>query len=302
MVQSLRPDEPGRGMGTYGFRLHGVDPSADWLCPVESDWPDMRLVFAPGRSEADGTGQPGDVTITDDDAAFWMSSVDLVTLERDPLTVRFATREPLKPAAVAHPFLGLPAVIASMWLGRQVFHGGAFLHEERAWVLLGDRSAGKSTTVACLLQRGLPTVTDDVVILDGRRIFVGPRTIDLREESAAALGGEYVGHLGSRDRWRLVPAQVKSSAELGGFVHLCWGDDLRVEQPSVQERLAWLASGRAFLNDESASPAALLDLVSLPHVRLTRPKHLDAIDEAVDALIGALVPEGEPAARTRRGG
>ena len=40
---------------------------------------------------------------------------------------------------------------------------------------------------------------DDLLVLDGRTTFVGPRSIDLREDAAAQLGaGEAIGVTGAR--------------------------------------------------------------------------------------------------------
>lgn len=50
--------------------------------------------------------------------------------------------------------------------GRLVMHAGALMVDNRAILIAGDKGAGKSTTIASLVERGVPLVCDDVVGID----------------------------------------------------------------------------------------------------------------------------------------
>ncbi len=67
----------------------------------------------------------------------------------------------------------LPGVVA--------LHGGAVAWEGRAWGVLGDSGAGKSSTTRALLGRGARIVSDDMVVLDaqGGRALPGAPTLRL---------------------------------------------------------------------------------------------------------------------------
>src|SRR6478735_2842357 len=88
---------------------------------------------------------------------------------------------PLSPDMIAHPYLGPIAVGFNRWAGREVFHAGAFVAAGRAFMVLGPRTAGKSTLMAAIAATGAPVLADDLAVTDGEVVFAGPRSIDLRE-------------------------------------------------------------------------------------------------------------------------
>lgn len=271
--------------GAYGFAIDGVDDPL--FGSAEPNWPLLRVVREGSPPTAGDGPAPGTVRVEDDRAEIWIGDGGRVTVDRATLTVTFATRERVEDRLVVHPYLALPASIASHWLGRQTLHGGAFADLGGAWALLGDKEAGKSSTLGWLAGRGLQILSDDILVLDDGVLLSGPRCVDLRAEAAAALGGEHVGMLGNRERWRLAPGAAPASAPLTGVVHLEWGDRLRIEELDPEERLTGLIRN-SVIRPAAADAEPLLDLAALPTLRFVRPRDLSAIDSSGSRLLEAL--------------
>lgn len=272
--------------GAYGFSIAGLDAPGELLGPADPDWPRLEVIRAVG-APAGAAEEPGTVRVDGAQARIWIGDGGRVDVAREPATVSFHTAERLPDRLVVHPYLGLPAAIASNWLGRQVLHGAGFARDGRAWALLGDKEAGKSSTLGWLERRGCEALSDDILVVDDGVLFAGPRCIDLRAEAAAVLGGEDVGMLGNRVRWRLRPGRTRSSAPLAGVVHLEWGDAIRVEPLGAAERLTGLIAN-SVIRPRDADAAPLLDLAALPTLRFVRPRALDALDASGEALLSAL--------------
>ena len=97
--------------------------------------------------------------------------------------------------------------------------------DDRALGVVGTREAGKSSTLAWLALAGTEVLCDDLLVIDGRSTFTGPRSIDLREDAAERLGaGEAIGVTGARERGRLRLAPAGDRRVLAGFVFLARGD------------------------------------------------------------------------------
>lgn len=170
------------------------------------------------------------------------------------------------------------------WLGRESFHCGAFVAGGGAWALLGERESGKSSTLAALALAGYGIVCDDILLLEGTACFPGPRCVDLREETAAALdAGDALGTVGGRERWRLPVPQLHEAPVLRGIVFLDWGDDFEAEPVPASRQLAGLLHHRA-LRLHSSVPEVLLELAALPAWELRRPRRLDSLGGTVDRL------------------
>jgi hypothetical protein len=273
-------------LGAYGFRLAGLQDAEHHLHEVPPDWRQLTLSFErPACGEA--TRAPGTIDITDDRAELWLAEAGRIIVTRDPLSVRFQTATPLTTDAVLHPFLGLPAAIAARWLGRLSLHGGAFVHEGRAWGLLGEREAGKSATLAALLGAGVTVLSDDILIVEGIDVFAGPRSIDLRTEAAALIDAEPLGVVGNRERWRLRPRAAPARLPFGGFIELAWGRETRIEPMQARDRLERIVHSTA-LRPGPEQATAVLNLAALPAVRLTRRPDLSGLARQVDRLIAAL--------------
>jgi hypothetical protein len=239
----------------------------------------------PGRVGPE-TG-PGTVRVTAETAEVWVSPHDTAEIDRATLTVRFVTRAPLGDAAIVHPYLAFPAAVATHWLGRLAIHGGAFAHAGRAWGLLGDKGAGKSSTLGWLMHSGHDILSDDLLAVDGRTLFPGPRSIDVQGDAAERFGGERVEGMGARERWRLNPGVPEPVLQLAGFVHLEWGDRVSIEPLDTAERLTGLFR-HSVLRAGAAEAPAYVDLATLPAWRFVRPPGLDGLDEANGQLLDAL--------------
>ena len=275
--------------GAYGFAIEGFREPEHFLGAVEGSWPALsclrtQATEAPGRPAGRAVG---DFVFGVDRAEIWMSDTDRISVDRSTLEIRYETKNPLSDDLLAHPYLGLPAGAAARWLGRQVLHGGAFVHGGHAWGVLGTKEAGKSSTMAWLDGRDVAVLTDDLLIIEGQTVFAGPRTIDLRSEAAAAIGGEHVLIQGVRDRWRIRPGPGLSSASLGGFVILEWGASVHLEPVPASRRMAVFIENALFAPDMSDA-TAYLDLSSLPMWRFERPRDLDMLDHTMRQLLDAL--------------
>src|SRR5581483_9726346 len=165
----------------------------------------------------------------------------VIDLVREPASATFRTRDALDGRALLHPYLGAAASVAAAWHGRESLHAGAFVHRGRAWGVLGERTAGKSSLLAVLHELGRPIVADDILVLDGLAALAAPRSVDLRREAAEALG---IG----------VPL---------GRVWLGWGDAIEVATVGARERLRRIASQLTIPN-VPARADALLELAALP--------------------------------------
>lgn len=273
-------------VGTYGLRLNGPDSDIPGLGPASCFWPTLRVDRLPRDPAASGE-TPGTILVSATQARLWIIHGDRIEMDRDPLVARMYTARPLSDDALIHPYLALPAAIANRWLGRHVLHGAAFLLDDRAWGVTADKGGGKSTTVAHLLSRGLTVLSDDLLMIEGETVYAGPRSIDLRDEAAGTYGGEALGFLGSRDRWRLRPPEAPGEAPLAGFVTLAWGDRLSLERLDARASLEHV-SEHSFMGPTPEEAAATLTLASLPTWRLTRPRGLDGLTEGIDRLLEQL--------------
>ena len=142
------------------------------------------------------------------------------------------------------------------------------------WALLGDKEAGKSTTLAWLAAHGHPVVCDDALVLDELTALAGPRSIDLRAESAQRLGiGEPLGTVGVRERWRVPLDPVPAELPFRGWVSLAWGDEVAVEPLRGAARLPALIPHRG-VRIEPPRPEALLEYAALRHSRAAPPAGL----------------------------
>ena len=268
--------------GAYGFRLVGVDAARDLLVDAPGDWPALTLEHSPpagGAPAMDRLGPDrGELTLH----RGW------VTIEREPLRVSF--RLPERPPArdLVHPYLAPAAAVAARWARRESFHAGAVIAGDGAWAVLGDKESGKSTTLAHLALAGHGVVADDLLVVDRDRVLAGPRCIDLREASAAHLGaGEALGVVGVRERWRLALGAVPISVPLRGWVTLAWSDSVGVDVLRGAGRMLALLPFRS-VQVAPEAPEALVDLSSLPVLRLRRPRRWDALDAAAERLLDAI--------------
>lgn len=267
------------GFGAYGLRLVGVEAARELLGQAEPDWPTLRLT-----AEVGPVGQAPEL-VTDERAELLTRSGVRIEIERGKREATFRARRALTPGELVHPHLAPAAAVVSRWFGRESFHAGAFAVGDDAWAMLGERESGKSSTLAALSLRGVRVLTDDMLILDGVLALAGPRCIDLRPETAEALGaGELIGKAGDRERWRLPLASSPGRPRLRGIVFLDWGERLEAEPVAASRRLAGLLHFRG-LRLPAVRPELLLELAELPAWELRRPRGLASLPDALDRLL-----------------
>jgi hypothetical protein len=266
-------------LGAYGIRLRGLEAAAELLVPVDRRAPSYLVESAVGQPE------PGPEHVDDDRADLRLRSGGRVLIDRRGGRACFEVPHPVRPDELVHPYLAPAAAVIGRWLGRESVHAGAFAIDGRALGVVGARGAGKSSTLAWLALDGGEVLCDDLLVIDGRAMFAGPRSIDLREDAAARLGaGEPIGVTGARERWRLRLAPAGDRRVLMGFVFLEWGDSVTVRKLGVTERLERLVPQRG-LRLEPARRDAVLDLASLPAWEISRPRSWASLPEAGRRLL-----------------
>lgn len=266
--------------GAYGIRLHGLDDAAELLVRVDPAAPAFTIGSELGRAQDDRAEH-----VSDDDAYLRLRSGGDIRIEREAGRVRFRVPHPVRPDELVHPYLAPAAAVIARWMGRESMHAGAFSVDGVALGIVGTREAGKSSTLAHLAARGIDVLCDDMLIVDGARPILGPRSVDLRADAAERLGlGEAIGMTGARERWRLRLPQADGAAVLRGWVFLAWDEEVGVRRLPGPERLARLAGERG-LRLPPVRPDALLELTSLPAWELSRPRDWASLPAAGDRLL-----------------
>jgi hypothetical protein len=223
--------------------------------------------------------------VDDDRARLNLRSGGRVLIDRRGGRARFEVPHPVRPDELVHPYFAPAAAVIGRWLGRESVHAGALAVDGRALGVVGARGAGKSSTLAWWALAGGDVLCDDLLVIDGRAAFAGPRSIDLREDAAARLGaGEAIGVTGARERWRLRLAPATDGHVLVGFVFLAWGDSVSVRALGASERLARLVPQRG-VRLEPLRHDAVLDLASLPAWEISRPRSWASLPEAGQRLL-----------------
>jgi hypothetical protein len=270
--------------GAHGLHLPMLAGAGDLLVQAPEQWMEWQVVLALGK------GMPTEF-VEDSRARLRSAPSGWVDLDRCQRTSTMHLPSAPSPGEIAQPFLGSTAVVVAHWAGLPSFHAGAFVAHGKAWAILGHKGRGKSSLLAALSLRGVPILTDDVLVV-GKRLqgLAGPRCVDLRRETAFALGvGDAMGVVGTRERWRVRVDQVPPEVPLGGWIHLDWGEP-EIASVSPEQRVEALFANFA-LRGERLHPTVLsqlMGLFALPMVRVHRPRDLRRIDETCELLCGYL--------------
>jgi hypothetical protein len=269
--------------GAYGFKLAGFDDEAG-LNDVPAEWPLLRV-----EERAAEGGDPFDrVDIGPDRAIVPLLGDVLLTVEREPAKATYWTPRRLGRESILHPYLAPAAAIASWWIGRETFHGGGLILRDGVWAILGDKGSGKSSLLAWFASQGHGVLTDDALVVEKGRTYVGPRSIDLRNvPERLHSAAEFVGVIGDRERWRIRLPHAPATLELRGWVILEWAEDVRVGSVAADTLFEHLISQRMVLL-RPPDPVRLLEHATLPGFRLRRPKRWDAVERGAEALLRAL--------------
>jgi len=227
-------------------------------------------------------------------ARFLVRGGDRVVFERNPqaddamLAVQFS-------ASV------LPAILRQR--GLLVLHANGAVANGRAVLLGGLTGAGKSTTLAALLDRGYRMLSDDVTVLrlrgDGAtEVVPGLARMHLTDESASAIGLD-LDTLPSQPwrRWKTAvptePAMAMGAAPLGAVYVLRsdGAEGVRVTALAGAEKFDALLRCvyGPVLGDEHPALFPLLSAVlkQVAVFELQRPDDRWSVDEVVDCIVGA---------------
>ena len=265
--------------GAYGLRVRGVERARDLLAEADPDWPAIELTWRLGESSLE-------YERVDADGAFLrLRTGGHIEIDRAAERVLFVVPRELRDEELVHPYLSPVAAVMAHWTGRESVHAGAVVAGGGVWGVVGDRESGKSSTLAWLASRGTEIVCDDMLVLEDGRAFAGPRSLDLRADSAERLGaGESIGVAGARERWRVRLGPVSQGLELQGWIFLEWGDRIEAEPLRGGARVGSLLRHRG-ARLPSQDPSALLALASLPAWELRRPRVWSSLPDAADCLL-----------------
>jgi hypothetical protein len=269
--------------GAWGYAWSGMGDAGHLLNETPPGWPQVKVSLS--YSDA----HPAIEQVWDDERAeFNLRSGGRMTLNKGVSGVRLCLPRPIPAECVVQPHLSAAAATFAIWAGDGALHGGAFIHANRAWALVGDKGAGKSSTLGQLAKAGCPILSDDLVVCRRGSVLAGPRSVDLRPDAASALGaGRNIGVVGTRERWRLDVPDAPAATPLGGVVRLGWHDRTSMTRIPLEERLALvLSNGPLPIPPQPSS--ATLEFAGSPGFAWNRPRDWDLADEAVANLLDEL--------------
>lgn len=268
----------------YGYAISIPGLAPDVLGRVPSDWSDWVVEVQPKPAEESKTAI-GDY-FTPDQARLTIRA-GTATVHRSARRIELDLWDVGDPALVLHPHLSGPSAAVVRWSGGDAFHAGAFVSDEgEAWVVIGQREDGKSTTMAALHGAGVPVLADDVAAVRGGEVLMGPRSIDMRGKTVPPLPeSTFLGSVADRERWRVPLPPIAPAVPLAGFVILRWG---ALGTTAISDPLARLKILLGCLSLQ-IPPRSMTDLMALserPFVELTRPRVLHSLGDVVAELRG----------------
>jgi hypothetical protein len=270
--------------GAYGFRL--VLPLSDGPLPdlgeVPEGAPEVQVTWSDAMALADRR------EVGPDRVVLAYNRLGSMVVTREPARVWFGVTQPVTVAAIVHPISTLPLSIFSRWAGRMTLHGGGFVHDGGAWAVCGEQTAGKSSALALLGARGVPILSDDLVVIDGPDVLAGPRCVDLRPDVAERFPGtEPLGRVGARDRFRMTTAPAPARVPLRGIFVLEWGETVEVAPLPVPERLKLLHEQQYSTVFHEPDGRGIMALLDLPMWRFRRPRDWEQAEHSTDVLLDA---------------
>lgn len=217
-------------------------------------------------------------------------------MRREPADVVLDIPDAISARALVHPILAVPLSLLARWRGYVTLHAGAF-HANGAWGVLGDRTAGKSSMLAALAARGVPIVSDDLLVIHEGFALAGPRCVDLRPDVTERFpSADSLGVVGGRPRFRLSTPPAPARTPLRGFFVLEWTASRTPELAPIgmQDRLKLLYGQEYMGLVGAADPRKIVELVGLPAWRLRRPRDWDATSGVVDRLLELTGDQARP--------
>ena len=266
------------GLGAYGLSIGGLPGAAAWMQPVPAGRPHLQVevVVAAGATPDHPSSVDGDT-----------ADLRLVGVGGGRLQARRGTGVATYTLAAVppdedllHPYLAPAAALVWRWAGREALHAGVFTAGGGAVLVVGGKEAGKSTTLAWLAgTAGAAVLADDLAVLEGDQVQAGPRTLDLR-----SADGERTVRGG--DRSRVTLGSVPPALPLAGIAVLDWGERFALTSVPMEDRPAVIGAHRMFPG-LPVDPEALLELLAVPIVRMTRPPDPTRVAEAGATLLHA---------------
>jgi hypothetical protein len=268
--------------GAYGFHFPGLEAAAGKLVAAPAAWPSVTVSVRRGNPARQS------LSVGEDRAVFPVEA-GIIVVDRSRREATFEFLEPPTVDELVHPYLAPAAAVFAWWAGYQTFHAAAFLANGGAWALMGEKEAGKSSTVASLALAGHAVICDDLLVLHEGRAFAGPPCADLRADAATWLGaGKRVGVRGpSRERWRLQAPPGDAETPLSGWIILGWGDEAELSPVRPAARLRRLSAYRTF-GSKIPDPSIMLDLAALPMWELRRPRRPSSLSGSIELLLKAV--------------
>lgn len=270
--------------GCYGLRLTGIDGAARYLNDVGADAPEIVV----SRRPAPWDEVPDEVFVPGYARLRLSDRTGFAEVDQAAGTITLSVRHDYDDEAVLHPLLAGSAAALNHWLGRDSFHAGAVVLGGRAWIVVGDKGDGKSTTLAYLATRGLGVLADDLIVEDSGFALAGPGFIDLRPDASAAMDvGRDIGWLGARMRSRYDTPSVPARVPVAGWISLGWGEQLELRRVPLPERLALLYENRT-VRRVPVDPASYVRHAARPFLELVRPKDWAELPRIYDLLTAEL--------------
>jgi hypothetical protein len=260
-------------VGAYGLTLPGLDRCRGLVSSPGSTWPDVHVER--GLVER----QPNRTRVDADAAEVRLIDGGALLLDRIARRATLLTSAPLSDDDLVHPYLAPVASYFAGWLGRHALHAGGVCIDGTAFAIVGDKEAGKTTTLAWLATRGFDVLADDMLVIDDGRALAGPRALDLRPDAVRELG--LIGRTRenpARGRARLELGPVAPDVPLGGLLFLDWGENLALTRLQPSERLQRIAAATRW-------ERAPVDLARFPAWELRRPRNVAALPEVLDRLL-----------------
>ena len=200
-------------------------------------------------------------------------------------------------------FYFLDAVLAAILRqrGLLVLHANAAITPEGAIAVSGESGAGKSTTLAALLQHDCAMLSDDITALrlgdDGQvQVLPGVPLLHLSEDAAAGLGHDITGL--PRHQWRRMKAAIPTQAAMATqparlralyLLQTHTGDDLRVHTLTGAKKFAAMQTCvyGPLLPQEHPGQFPLLAAVAekVAVFRIERPGALWAVREVMNVIL-----------------
>jgi hypothetical protein len=270
-------DAPGLALGAYGLRVHGLPHAEPWMQPQRSTAPPFTIHVEIGASSTSRS------TLSQEEADLSLIGGGRLKMVRGSPEANFTLPERPPDEELLHPYLAPAAALFWQWSGREAMHAGAIGLPIGAVLILGEKEAGKSTTLGWMARdAAVPVLTDDLAVLDGATVLAGPRSIDLRVPLMSKCEPGHLVRNGERDRLRLAPSP--DGLPLAGLVVLGWAPEVEFSTVPFRDRFEVIDRQRTFRSLEP-NPTAILELASVPMVRAGRPQDLARLPEFGRSLL-----------------